>query len=95
MNRSVAKKPKRSKKSRSAAPKLPSRGDMVAQTLLRRVDRLTAQIAVCAAAATLACDDGAERAREAASAIPPALDGVRQELQTLHGEIEFLVSGPP
>ncbi|HEY4749694.1 MAG TPA: hypothetical protein VIH60_04840 [Steroidobacteraceae bacterium] len=81
----------KARKSATKAAVRPSRGDVVAQKLMRRVDRLIAQTAVCAAAATLVCEDGAKRAYEAAGALPAMLDEIREQLETLHGDIEFLV----
>jgi hypothetical protein len=67
------------------------RSDVVAQTLLRRIDRLIAQTAVCAAAAWDISEDDGKRPREAAASMPLVLDGIREELEKLHGDIEFLV----
>jgi hypothetical protein len=90
------------KNSRTAARKpakggdvSPTRLDIVAQNLLRTVDSLVVQVAVCAAAATLVSDDEGERARQAAPCIAPMLDAIRERLEVFHGEIEFLVPENP
>lgn len=88
---STAKKKSR-KASRKRAARARPRSDAVAETLLRTVDSLVYQTAVCAAAATLVSEDEGERARQAAPCIAPMLDAIREQLERLHGDIEFLVT---
>jgi hypothetical protein len=68
------------------------RQDIVAKNLMRKVDVLIAQSAVCAAAAWVISEDDGDRPREAAASMPLMLDSIRERLITLHSDIEFLLS---